>query len=363
MRDLIQALNLPVDALKADIIEAIKPESMKSRLPLPQEALYPPIAGSKARQRWFWAITRILRHVRTPLAVGFHNPLQRPKRLPPTAFPPTYHAAIDYTRTPPLNSIPVWIHVSARNTQRLHRLAREANASIGAAIYALAALCMMEFHERQHPTTPPRHRPAFIAGFPLDPRAFFPHHGPDPDSMMLAFSDGIALPFLPADRPVAGRIRLLARSAQRQLSAYQKRPRPRGPDAPAHFLRSRGAALVLANQYLYSLERIDAVLPARLRAGAAVGVQGAYPARQNPTPQTCGVSSIGNRELQIRGGVYPVDDPDVGFAADFLDMSASVRARDGEFLVGIGGTKDGLWVLSIFTCSVCIGPRALTKLT
>ena len=59
--------------------------------------------------------------------------------------------------------------------------------------------------------------------------------------------------------------------------------------------------------------------------------------------QTCGVSSVGNREALLKGGVYDLNDPSKDLAADFVDMTSSVRAREGEFLVGIGGTKDGLF--------------------
>lgn len=283
MNDVIRILNAPIDTIKAEISKCIDPEATKSRLPLPQEALYPQIPGSKARQRWFWAITRILRHVRTPLPVGFDNPLKRRQKREPISLSPTYSKVLDYTRTPPLNTIPVYIHMSASNTRRLHRISREAKASIGAGVYALAALCMMEFHERREPSVPLQDRKCFITGFPLNPRAFFNLHA-EPDSMMLAFSDGIALPFLSSDLPVEGRLRVLARQAQRQLSVYQKRAKPKGDDDARQFLNSRGAGLVLANQYLYSHERADGILPEHLRQGVVV-MQGAYPPKGNPTSE------------------------------------------------------------------------------
>ena len=31
------------------------------------------------------------------------------------------------------------------------------------------------------------------------------------------------------------------------------------------------------------------------------------------------------------------------FVADFHDIQAAVRVRDGEFLIGVGGAEDGLW--------------------
>ncbi|PIB01719.1 hypothetical protein CB0940_01731 [Cercospora beticola] len=333
----LKYLNESTDQLKTLIKTTINPEDMQTRLPLPQEALYPKIPGSLARQRWFWAITRILRHVRKPHAAGFANPLRRQQKRTPIPLSPTYSAVLDYRRTLPLNTIPMYISVSAENTARLQQLCREAKASVGAGIYALVAVCMMELYEQREPDIPLNERKCFITGFPLNPRAFFGFEN-KPDSMMLAFSDGISLPFLSSHLDVTGRLRLLARQAQRQLSAYQKRIRPAGEDGKRQFLTSRGAGLVLANQYLYGIERADSFFP----EAPTTNVQGAYPARQNATQQTCGVSSVGRRDLQISNGAYNVAQAEKDFVADFQDLTASVRAREGEFLVGIAGTSSGL---------------------
>ncbi|KAI5369549.1 Putative chloramphenicol acetyltransferase-like domain superfamily [Septoria linicola] len=341
MKSFIKLLNDPVDMLKAQIRELIAPYDMQDRLPPPQEALYPKVSGSMARQRWYWVIVRVLRHVRRPLPVGFANPLRRKERQAAVRFSPAYKGVLDHTKTPPLNTIPVDIEVSPMHTRRLHRLTREAKASVGAGIYAMVAVCMMELYEKLEPEIKLADRKCFITGFPLNPRAFF-GFSTDPDSMMLAFSDGISLPFLSSDLSVAGRLRLLARQAQRQLSAYQKRPKAAGAEATRQFLTSRGAGLVLANQYLYGIERAQSMLPEHMRT---IKVQGEYPARQNPTQQTCGVSSVGNRDLQISSGVYDLSKTEMDFVADFRGLSASVRARDGEFLVGISGTKGGLFSL------------------
>ncbi|KAK4507821.1 hypothetical protein PRZ48_001556 [Zasmidium cellare] len=339
MRDFVKILNEEVPVLKGRLRESIRVEDVRKRLPLPQEALYPPVPGSLARQRWFWAITRILRHVRRPLPMGFSNPLRRDyPREEAIPLSPTYSRILDYTRTPLLNTYPLFVHISAQNTHRLHTLCKSVSATLGAGIYALAALVAMELHQQRYPLEA---REAFITGFPLNPRAFFNHHN-DPDSMMLAFSDGIALPFLSADLPLAGRLKLLARQAQHQLASYQKRAKPKGHDATRQYLTSRGAGLVLANQYLFSLDRANNNLPAHLRKD--VNIQGSYPARQNPTMQTHGVSSVGNRDALISPGIGGnLEDPERKFAVDFGDMTASVRPREGEFLVGIGGTKDGLF--------------------
>lgn len=125
----LKYLNESTDELKTLIKQTIDPEDIQNRLPLPQEALYPKIPGSVARQRWFWAITRILRHVRRPHTAGFANPLRRHQKRTPIPLSPTYSAVLDYRRTPPLNTIPMYISVSAENTARLQQLCRGAKAS------------------------------------------------------------------------------------------------------------------------------------------------------------------------------------------------------------------------------------------
>ncbi|CAK4032450.1 Hypothetical predicted protein [Lecanosticta acicola] len=338
MRDFVQALNESEAVLRQGIADCIDPHHMQRHLPLPQEALYPQIPGSVARQRWFWAITRILRHVRKQLPTGFENPLKRPRPARVERLPPKYHPVLEYSRLPVLNTYPVYVDLPLAGMRRLQNLCRQAKASVGAGIYALAAVVMMEFEEELHPRAAAE-RKAFISGFPLNPRAFFNHHS-DPDSMMLAFSDGIALPFLPASLPLHGRIRLLARQAQRQLATYQKRQKPEGHDATRQCLHSRGADLVLPNQYLLSLERAASILPPHLQTH--LDAQGAYPPKRNPTMQTHGVSSVGNREHLLRSGIYDLDDPQRDFAADFRDLKSGVRAREGEFLLGILGSNRGL---------------------
>lgn len=182
MRDFIKCLNESPEALRKQIGEYIKPERIQKHAPLPQEALYPPIhPGNEARQRWFWAITRVLRHVRRQLPAGFPNPLRRTTPKESLSLSPIYNAVLDYTKTPPNNTVSVQLKIPA---QRLHRICKQANASIGAGIFALVALTMMEFHEKLSPEVPLKDRKSFITGFPLNPRAFFDHNN-DPDSMML----------------------------------------------------------------------------------------------------------------------------------------------------------------------------------
>jgi len=345
MRDFVHHLNRTPQQLKERLQTLLEPDEVKSRLPLPQEALYPPLPGSRARQRWFWLLTRILRHVRTPLLAGFENPLQRRNSLPPTPLYPAYAKALDYSRLPPLNTITCPVAIKQHPTRHLHRLCRGVKASIGAGCFALSALVMMEMYEQLQPNTPLEERKPFASGFPLNPRAFFNHHV-DPDSCMLAFCDGIILPFLPPSLPLDGRLRLLIRQAHRQLAAYQKRTRPAEAQAELQYMSSRGAGRVLANQYIASVERADQQLPEALRTG--VNPQGAYAMKPNLSRQTCGVSSVGNRSSVIHSTMYDIQDEarmaeQEGFVADFRAIHAAVRAREGEFLVGIGGSDEGLW--------------------
>lgn len=354
MRSFVHILNKPAADLHAALQANITPSALLSHLPPPQESLYPLITGSKARQRWFWALTRILRHVRKPHRAGFPNPLRRAVPLAPSHLPPTYASLLDYSRLPPLNTVPVFAKASLLATARLTTLCRSASVSVGAGCFALAALLMMEFHERLEPSIPLSERRPFITGFPLNPRPFL-STPVQAESLMLAFSDGIELPFLPSHLPLDSRIKLLAKRAQKQLAVYQKRPVEQlGSQAEKlYYMGSRGPGRMLQTQYISSIERTQAILPPSLRKrqGQPPSPQGAYPMRPNATTQTCGVSSVGRRDGLIGRGMYDVhstllSDAEGGkdFVADFSDIHACVRVRDGEFLIGVGGADDGLWL-------------------
>ncbi|GAB7365927.1 hypothetical protein MBLNU230_g7255t1 [Neophaeotheca triangularis] len=196
----------------------------------------------------------------------------------------------------------------------------------------------MEMYERNEPEVPLAERKPFVSGFPLNPRPFLEGHI-ELDSLMLAFCDGIVLPFLPSNLDFDSRIRLLARQAQRQLAAYQKRARPKDEEAQLDFMSSRGAGRVIPNHYLGSVERADAMLPSHLRKG--VDLQGEY---RLPVSygQTNGISSIGRRDGLINSGMYNLEDSSKDFVADYRSLDMAVRARAGEFLVGISGGSDGL---------------------
>lgn len=332
---LISLLNQTPSTIEAELQTFLSNENkIFNRLPAAQEDLYPPIRGNKARQRWFWAISRILRHVRRPPPPGFPNPLRRSTPFATAQpMPPTYAAVLDYTKTPPLNSFTETATLSPHATRRLTRLCRAAHASIGAGCFALVALSLMDLTSALHPTVPAPHHLHFVSGFPLNPRPFLHPLQSTADSLMLFFSDGLALPYLPPSLPTPARFRLLAAQAHRQLSVFQKRPRTASQLAQ---LGSRSQAQLAPAAYLMAVERADAKAPAELRRGW--DPQGLYAARGASGPGTCGVSSMGSRTALVARGRFGLE---LGggrvFAADFRDLQASVRVRDKEFLVGSAG--------------------------
>lgn len=344
LRSFTQLLNLSLPFLRNSLTSLLQPTNLLSRLPQAQEALYPPIPGSRAKQRWFWLLTRILRHVRSPLPAAFANPLRRTTTRS-TAIPlsPVYAPVLNYARPTQLNTFPCTAKTSAAATKRLHSICRSAGTSIGAGCFALAATIQMEFYERRSPDIPLNARKPFITGFPLNPRAFFNHHV-DPDSLMLGFSDGILLPFLPSYIPVEGRIRLLARRAHRQLATFQKRAGTLLDTAGFEYMSSRGAGRLLPVHYIFSIERWQAKFPPSHAAPSSLDPQAAYPMRPNTTGQTCGVSSVGSKVSVLKRGMYDLGgrsgDGSKDFMADFRSSHASVRPRDDEFLVGVGGDDE-----------------------
>ncbi|KAK3061458.1 hypothetical protein LTS18_006243 [Coniosporium uncinatum] len=371
----IKLLNTHETALLKAIDELRQPQAISSSLPPAQEDLYPSIPGSPARQRWFWAIIRILRHVRKPLPQSIPNPLRRPKRLPiAQAFPPTYPKIFDYSlsHTPRLNTHRVHLTLSPSASARLMRLARSVNASIGAGCFTLIGLAMMALHEDQHPAIPPEDRLPYVAAFPLNPRAFFGYTSAD--SCMLAFSDGMALPFLPGSLPIDARFRVLARQADRQLKMYQKKKKKQNQkqdqkkqnqnqnqtqnqiagekgrkeektdDAAVGWLHAQSPLRLLATNFLITMERVEAKLPEHLKSGGA-DPQGAYPANWSPYGATNLVSSVGLVKEWVAPGGYPLDgdgDGDDGIAADFREVATGVRARENEFLVQSSGDGEVL---------------------
>ncbi|KAF2468133.1 uncharacterized protein BDR25DRAFT_265753 [Lindgomyces ingoldianus] len=331
-RHFFHILNMPAAETEREIKFFRSAENIASRLPPAQEDLYPPISGNKARQRWFWAVLRVLRHVRKTLPRTFINPLRREERLlEAVSFPPTFSKVFDYSadHKPPMNSFHCVTSLSKPASQRLIDICRSINVSVGAGCFALAGISMMEMEERLHPSTSNAERRPFSASFPLNPRTFFGYTAPA-DSCMLSFSDGIVLPFLPSSFPMESRFRLIASQANRQLRVYQKRLKSAEVNIS---LEPYSPGRLLANGYLFQIER------------------GSYPANIGQFGATCGVSSVGSTASFFRPGLYGLSD--VGavrgkdFAADFRSLKMCVRARENEFLVGSSTDHDGTVSFSV----------------
>jgi hypothetical protein len=336
----IRILNTPSMQIEADIDRLRAPEKMAAILPAAQEDLYPLIAGNRARQRWFWALIRVLRHVKRSLPPTLTNPLRREKRLSePVPLGPKFNKIFDYSPSsrPPMSCGHISASLSPTASSRLISLCRSASVSIGAGCFALAGLAMMSIQESLHPSS--TNQPAFTASFPLNPRAFFTNP-PSADSCMLAFSEGIVMPFLPSSLPVEGRFKLVAKHANRELRMYQKRLK--GKADTAGILDSHSPGRLLATGYVAQIERVEAKLPPSRRSLSYGNPQGSL---SPPTGAmaTCGVSSIGPLASFFKRGRYDLSDlGEIGFAADFRNVKIGVRARDNEFLVGSSTSAEGI---------------------
>jgi hypothetical protein len=339
----IRILNQPCQDILADIESSRTPEKIKTVLPAAQEDLYPPIAGNKARQRWFWALIRVLRHVKKGgLPPTFTNPLRREKRLEePIPLEPKFNKIFDYSHStrPPMSCGHVSASLSPAASCRLISLCRSASVSIGAGCFALAGLAMMSIHEKRSSST---EHPPFTASFPLNPRAFFVNP-PPPDSCMLAFSEGIVMPFLSSDLPVEGRFKLVAKHANRELRVYQKRLKGKGKTGTAGILDKSSPGRLLATGYVAQIERVEAKLPPSRRSPSFQNPQGSLAPSTAGFGATCGVSSIGPLAAFFKRGTYDVQNlGEKDFAADFRDVKIGVRARDNEFLIGSSTSADGI---------------------
>ena len=261
-------------------------------------------------------------------------------------MPRLFPTILDYDKTPPLTSGRCHVKLSGGASNRIVDLCRQIHVSIGAGCFTLIAMSMMAMYEQENKSVDIEAAVPFTFSFPINPRPFFqdPKNVPI-DSLMLVFSDGITLPFLPSHLPLDNRFRLLARQAQRQLSVLQKKPRT-AEQTRDFGLGSRSPGQLLPGNYLSIVERAESMLPASYRKmsadGEFLGLQGAYPVKRSSTGATCGVSSIGDRRRFLTPGMYNLEDAKQGFAADFREMRASVRVRDGEFLVGSAGDDEGL---------------------
>ncbi|KAL9086697.1 MAG: hypothetical protein Q9165_007016 [Trypethelium subeluteriae] len=353
-----QLLNQPQSTLLTTLSHLSSPRPPTTPLPpLPpaQEDLYPPIPGSPAHKRWSWLLRRIQRHTRRPLPPAFPNPLTRTQPLPPghaRRMSPSYPSLLNYGTVPPLNTHRAHAVLSPSASRQFHAVARSARVSLGATAFALVGLVMQTLRASLHPSEGEAARADFIGSFPLNPRAFLlsEYAGPA-DSLMLGFSAGLVLPFLPLGKPVGLRMRVLARRAQAQLRRYQRREvRIRGKGIGGEG-KEKGARELLQDLYLMTAERSEMLLGEEERRGWVV--QGGYPARGNPTGATCGVSWVGAVDALMRGPMAARGDEEgkwkdrvggtVGgggdedqreFEAAWMDVDMGVRVREREFLVG-----------------------------
>ncbi|KAJ9610635.1 hypothetical protein H2200_005412 [Cladophialophora chaetospira] len=337
MASFIHLLNLSRQQLESET-EALCSSTPLTRFPPAQEALYPLIKGSEARQRWSWLLSRILRHTRRSNPAAFQNPLRRTDHLSrAAALNPKFPGVLDYSRLPPQNTFPLTAVLSPASTRRISRICRDAKISVGSGCFALVAIVMMLFEEKRNPQIPLHERLPFVGSFPINPRPFLsgePTTGKE-DSLMLAFSDGITLPFLSSDLSLKGRIRLLGKMAHRQLRQYQKRPRSKEEQIQ---MGSRSPTQLIPLLYLNTMEYLERKSQPERKRGW--NIQGAYPAAVSPTMSTCGVSSVGARGSVLRKGMYDTSTelPEhVDVVADFRGQDSRVRAREGEFLVGVIG--------------------------
>lgn len=340
--DLIRLLNLTPSTLSAEIHSALQPSIFSTRLPPAQESLYPAVKGSRARQRWIWAILRVLRHVQHTLPPSFSNPLYRPTRLKTARpLPQTYPKLFSYSPAslPPNSTGHINATLSPAASARMQTLCRSASLSIGAGCFALAGLAMMDIHSTLSPSSSPS--PAMTASFPLNPRSFFTP-SPSPDSCMLSFSDGIVLGHTSSSLPITSRFLLTARLANRELRAYQKRGRQTSLNAGGAAAFDRHApARLLATGYLAQIERVVARGSETARQLGFVGLpQGELEAKKGPMA-TCGVSSVGSLKGFFRAGEYDLGDASKDFVVDYRGLRMGVRAREGEFLIGSSTDGEG----------------------
>jgi hypothetical protein len=344
--DLLNLSDKQLDLLAQELCST----DLVPRLPPAQEALYASTTRSPGRKRWFWALSRILRHTHRPPPASFQHPLRR--AIPfkeATSMPSTYPNVIDYSRKPPLNTYSIQATLSPTSTMKLTRLCREAKISIGAGSFTLVGMSMMSFYERTQPSIPLSQRLPFTGSFPINPRPFLSTNTTGhEDSLMLAFSDGITLPFLPSYLHIEGRFKLLGRLAHKQLSQYQKRKRTAEEVVE---LGSKNPNQLIPALYLGSVERLENKTLPHLKTG--ISPQGAYPASEPAASATCGVSSVGDKRSLIRSGRYDVHKQlgEGEVVCDYRDNQTCVRVREGEFLVGASG--DGEMMRFEASCDGC----------
>lgn len=245
--EFIDLLNLSEEQLRTSLASCCSVEYLSSVLPPAQESLYTSIASNPARARWQWAISRVLRHKRKAPPDAFMNPLKRKVPLDqPQKMPPKFDNLLDYSHMPPINTFVGFVTLQKVTTSKIVRLCREAKVSVGSGLFALVGLAQMTLHEEWNSSDTSKPQPAFVASFPLNIRPFLKYDRP-PDSIILGFSDGLSLPFLPSRLPAEGRFKLIARRAHRQLKMYQKGVRSAKDEA---LLGSKSPAQIIPSLYL-----------------------------------------------------------------------------------------------------------------
>lgn len=345
----VHLLNKEISTILAGIPELTKTERLMARLAPAQEDLYAPIPGNKARRRWFWAISRVMYDLHKPQFVGFKNPLFKPARRRAPRYPPVYKDVLDYSARPKTSASVVQAQITSHAVSRLYALCKEAKASIGAGIFTLLGIVMMKLEEERllaNGLIRPEELetavlPPFMTGFPINPRPFFNPNMPTPlaDSLMLSFNDGLILPFLPSTLPLEARFKLLIRQAHRQLRKF------RGLGAGT----SNEMSQFIPHTYISSFDRLAGRLMRIEEDKQTINTanKSATPFDDDNDhtprillPTTCGISSLGMKDLPLQPGMYPLSsnsEETSSFRADFRSWRVAVRARDGEFLVGAGG--------------------------
>lgn len=338
---LIRLLNTSSSALRHHLDRYRTRSEIKSRLPSAQEDLYPLIPGTSARQMWFWAVLRVLRHVRKPLPASFANPTRKAEwKSPP--LEPSYTSVLDYSpnRKPPNSSGYARVHLNASTMANISRLTSSVGGTLGAACFALVALAMMELYEERNPSMDLSSRRPMTMSFPMNPKPYFNYNRPS-ESCMLSFGDTFILPFLSSSLPREGRFKLLLRQCQRKLEMYQKRVRSPSENVS---LAKYSPTWLLANGYLLQLDRLYHMRRPNGERRANYDPQGGLESNVDESPATNGVSNVGSLKHFFDEEALAVKDDErsTDLIAKMTSLKGGVRAREGEFLVGSSSGTEGL---------------------